>query len=122
MKNTPTDGKASAAWLEALTAHDKHLRRRGAAEKTRRAYGVDTDQFARWATAARIEPRAVEPRHIRRYAAALSDRHVAPATLARKLASLRSLFGSLVEQGILEQNPADLIASPKRPRNLPRVL
>jgi site-specific recombinase XerD len=122
MKNTPTDGKASEAWLDALSTLDKDLRRRGAAEKTRSAYGVDTEQFARWATAMRIEPAAVEPRHIRRYAAALSDRRVAPATLARKLASLRSLFGSLVEHGVLEQNPADLIPSPKRPRNLPRVL
>jgi integrase/recombinase XerC/integrase/recombinase XerD len=122
IQNTPTDGKASEAWLDALATLDKDLRRRGAAEKTRRAYGIDTEQFARWATAARIEPGAVNPRHIRRYAAALSDRHVAPATLARKLASLRSLFGSLVEHGVLEQNPADLIPSPKRPRNLPRVL
>jgi len=122
MKNTPTDGKASEAWLDALAALDKDLRRRGAADKTRRAYGIDSEQFARWATAARIEPGTVEPRHIRRYAAALSDRRVAPATLARKLASLRSLFGSLVEHGVLDQNPADLIPSPKRPRNLPRVL
>jgi site-specific recombinase XerD len=122
MKNTPTDGKASESWLEALATLDKDLRRRGAAEKTRRAYGIDTEQFARWATAARIEPAVVEPRHVRRYAAALSDRRVAPATLARKLASLRSLFGSLVEHGVLEQNPADLIPSPRRPRSLPRVL
>jgi site-specific recombinase XerD len=122
MKNTPTEGKASEAWLGALAMLDKDLRRRGAAEKTRRAYGIDTEQFARWATATRVEPGAVEPRHIRRYAAALSDRRVAPATLARKLASLRSLFSSLVEHGVLEQNPADLIPSPKRPRNLPRVL
>ena len=36
-------------WLDALTAFEEDLRRRAVAEKTHRAYGIDTHQFAAWA-------------------------------------------------------------------------
>jgi integrase/recombinase XerC/integrase/recombinase XerD len=42
--------------------------------------------------------------------------------VARKLASLRTLFRSLGEHGVLEQNPADLLSAPRRGERLPRVL
>ena len=35
----------SAAWIDATRLFDADLRRRGAAEKTRRAYGVDVSQL-----------------------------------------------------------------------------
>jgi len=52
----------------------------------------------------------------------LSGRGAAPTTLARKFASLRAFFRTLVEHGDLRANPADLLATPKRPRSLPDVL
>ena len=39
-----------------------------------------------------------------------------PQSVARKLASIRSFFRHLVERGELAQNPADLVASPRKPR------
>jgi integrase/recombinase XerC/integrase/recombinase XerD len=42
--------------------------------------------------------------------------------VARKLAAIRSFYGHMVERGSLEQNPADLVPSPRRPRGLPRAL
>ena len=122
MKNTPTAAEPSAAWRLALGAFDGDLRRRGAAEKTRRAYGIDAGQFAAWATGHGADPVDVGPRLLRRYAAALADRRVASTTVARKLASLRGMFRVLVEQGELEANPADLISAPKHPTRLPRTL
>ena len=47
---------------------------------------------------------------------------LAPATCARKLASLRALFESPREHGLIAQNPADLVATPRRAAHLPRVL
>ena len=122
MKNTPTAGQPSAAWASALQDLDADLRRRGAAEQTRRAYGIDAGQFAVWATRQRLEPETVTPRGLRRYAAALSEAGAAPTTVARKLASLRALFRSLREHGVVEQNPADLLSAPKRPQRLPKTL
>ena len=122
MKNTPTAEEPSEAWASALVAFDRDLRRRGAAEKTRRAYGVDLDQFARWAGGRGLAPEAVSARELRRYAAGLSQRGGAASTVARKLASLRAFYRSLVEHGQVQQNPADLLTAPKRGRRLPRPI
>ncbi len=117
-----THAPLSPAWREALALLDADLRRRGAAEKTRRAYGTDLDQFALWATDAGLAPATIGPRELRRYAARLSERRCAPSTVARKLASLRACFRTLREHGIVAQNPAELVATPKQGSHLPRVL
>jgi len=127
MKNSPTPSEhrrpePSPAWREALAMFDADLRRRGAAEKTRRAYGVDIGQFALWSTAQGLEPADMTPRALRRYAAVLSDSRAVATTVARKLASLRAFYRALREHGAIAHNPADLIPAPKRPRHLPRVL
>jgi site-specific recombinase XerD len=109
-------------WREALALLGEDLRRRDAAERTRRAYGVDLEQFARWAIAHGQGPRDVGPKTVRRYIAHLSEHGAAPTTTARKLAALRALFGSQREHGALLQNPADLVSTPRRPSHLPRVL
>jgi len=120
MKNTATSAQAS--WADALRTFDRDLQRRGAAERTRRAYGADIGELATWAAAQGIEPQAVTYRILRGYAARLSDRGAAPRTLARKLASSRAFFRSLVEHGDMAANPADLVPSPKLPQALPRTM
>jgi site-specific recombinase XerD len=127
MKKTPTQAEdrppePTPPWREALALFDADLRRRGAAEKTRRAYAIDIGQFALWCGAQGIDPVEVTPRTLRRYAATLSERRAVAATVARKLAALRALYRALREHGVVTQNPADLIPAPKRPRTLPRVL
>lgn len=126
MKNRPmttqdTD-ELPAGWHAALLLLDGDLRGRAAAEKTRRAYGIDVEQFARWASQGGLEPAEVDHRSLRRYAAALGESGAAATTVARKLAAIRALYRCLREHGHVTQNPADLVASPKRPRNLPTVL
>jgi site-specific recombinase XerD len=126
MKNTATaphpTNPLSAAWQQALETFDDDLRRRSAAVKTRRAYGIDLRQFGGWATARGLEPDAVAMRHLRRWAAALSEQRAAPTTVARKLAAQRAFFRTLVERGAIDANPAELVPAPKRPQRLPRAL
>jgi integrase/recombinase XerC/integrase/recombinase XerD len=107
-------------WDEALTAYDRDLRARAAAERTRRAYAVDLGQFVEWA--GERGPGDLRHRDVRRYAASLSSGGAAPATVARKLAAIRGLFDFLVRTERAGQNPADLVSSPKREEKLPRVL
>jgi tyrosine recombinase XerC len=109
-------------WEDALAAFDRDLRARKLAERTRRAYGVDLGQFAEWAGARELPPTAVRHRDVRRYAARLSADGAAAATVARKLAAVRGLYDFLVRTERAEQNPADLVSSPKREQKLPRVL
>jgi integrase/recombinase XerC/integrase/recombinase XerD len=109
-------------WRRALDAFDADLRRRAVATKTRRAYGIDTGQFGRWASAHELAPEAIDVRALRRYVAGLSEQGQAPSTVARKLAALRGLFRTQIELGDRAENPAELLSSPKRPQRLPRVL
>ena len=114
--------ECSPAWQQALDALAADLRRRAVAEKTAHAYAIDTTQLARWATSRELDPRTIDVRQMRRYLAGLSEQGQAPTTVARKLASIRALFRVQVALGAREENPADLLTSPKRPQRLPHVL
>jgi len=59
---------------------------------------------------------------VREYLSFLHERGVSRATVARKLASLRSFFRHLVRQERMAANPAAQVATPKLERRLPRAL
>jgi site-specific recombinase XerD len=109
-------------WDEALAAYDRDLGARSLAERTRRAYGVDLNQFVEWAEGRKLGIGDVRHRDVRRYGAGLSREGAAAATVARKLAAIRGLYDFLVRTERAGQNPADLVSSPKREQKLPRVL
>src|ERR671918_386611 len=114
MKNSPTGQQdRTAAWREALVLFDADLRRRGMAEKTRRAYGVDLGQFALWCTTQELGPTAVGPKDLRRYAAVLSGGDAVAARVARNLAALPAFYRPRRDPAQIRKNPADLIPSPK---------
>jgi site-specific recombinase XerD len=112
----------SDAWRRALALLQDDLQRTNAATRTRRAYGIDALQFARWADGHSLIPSTTAPRDIRRYVAHLSEQSLSATTTARKLASIRAMFRSQREHGEIEQSPADLLATPRRASHLPRVL
>ena len=113
---------SSMRWKSAIAEFDRDLLGRGLAERTRRAYAVDLSQFVEWAERRDLGPGDVRYRDVRRFGAGLSENAAAPATVARKLAAIRSLFGFLLRTERVEQNPADLVSSPKRAQKLPRLL
>src|SRR3954449_2097131 len=121
---TPIQGTAAVSepWRAALRTFDADLQRRGAADRTRKAYGTDAAELAAWATANRLSPDEIDYKALRRWAARLSQKGAAPRTMARKLASTRSLFRSLLEHGVVASNPADLLPAPKLPHTLPKTL
>jgi site-specific recombinase XerD len=109
-------------WSRALSLLDADLLRRDAAPRTRRAYRIDTEGFARWAGALGLQPAALTPRHVRRWVAQLSVDGCAPSTSARKLAALRALLDSQRRHGLIAHNPAELVSTPRRGNRLPTVL
>jgi site-specific recombinase XerD len=123
MADEPDRGAAlTSPWRQALDRFERDLVARGASDNTRRAYGADLGQFAAWATGRRLEPGSIAYRELRGYAAALSERGLGRASVARKLAAVRSLYTHLVAVGEAAQNPAELLPNPKRDSRLPRVL
>jgi site-specific recombinase XerD len=119
-KKTPTP--TEAIWQEALARFDDWQLARGMGEKTRRAYGVDLQQLAEWASSRELEPGALTHRELRHFAGVVSERGAMKSTVARKLAAIRTFYRHLVERGDLEANPAELVSSPKKDAYLPQVL
>src|SRR5215218_5775154 len=119
-----SDGSGAPAgpWEEALALLDQDLGHRGTAAATRVIYARDVEELARWAAPYALAPADVDYPWLRRYAAQMAERGLAPRTVARKLAGLRACFRVLVEHGLMEANPAELLASPKLPQRLPRAL
>ncbi len=115
-------GDLPAAWCGALELLDQDLRRRGAADGTRALYRTDVEELGRWAARYDLAPEEIDYPWLRRYAAQMAERGLAPRTVSRKLAGLRACFRVLVEHGLMEANPAELLASPKQPQRLPRAL
>ncbi len=97
---------------------------RGAGEHTLRAYSREVRGFAAF-----LEERlgadaaiaSVEHTDIRAYMGVLYDKGLAKASVARALAAVRSWFKWLAKAGLVEQNPALLVSTPKLPKHLPRV-
>jgi integrase/recombinase XerC len=113
--------EVSPAFQHEIERFDGYLRgERGFSEHTRRAYATDLRQLAGFLGPA-AEPAAVTPAEVRAF---LADCHgrLSPATVSRKLASLRSFFGHLVREGQRGADPSLGIPGPRQPRRLPRPL
>jgi site-specific recombinase XerD len=118
MKNEATTPQASDEWRTAMRLFDRELQRRGAAERTRRAYGVDLGALALWSSVHGVEPEGVDHGWLERYAAQLASRGAGPRAIARKLAAIRSFFTAMVELGEMTANPAEALP-PEQPQALP---
>lgn len=89
---------------------------RGASAETLRAYAADLAVFSEWlaehAPAERLEE--IDTHALRRFLGARS-RGAAPASAARRVASLRSFFRFLRRRGDIEVDPASVLEAPKQP-------
>jgi site-specific recombinase XerD len=110
------------AWGAAIDGFMRELGTRGVSHNTVRAYRADLGELADWASERGRDPAALAYRDLRAFAAALSDRALARSSTARKLTAIRSFHDHLVRAGKAEQNPAELLPTPKEHSKLPRVL
>jgi integrase/recombinase XerC len=100
---------------------------RDASSHTLRNYRADLEQFlaylrGRGGRGEGPSPAAVDPLAIRGFLARLHGAHLAKASVARKLATLRSFFRYLCRQGHLSANPAELVQGPRLPVRMARHL
>jgi site-specific recombinase XerD len=80
--------------VDVLPAIDRFLESPGLAESTRRSYGFDLRDFARWLDRRALRLDEVDTRALAEYTAELGRdrRRLAPTTIARRLASVRSFL------------------------------
>lgn len=115
---------------EYLEQFFQHLRyERNVSPHTLRNYLSDLGQFHDYiakpkadGTHEQIAVKDIDHLTIREWMAELHAENLKKTTIARKLASLRTLFQFLVREGVLETNPAKLVATPKIQRKLPTHL
>ena len=65
---------------------------------------------------------ATETDAVRTYLAYLNDKQYSKATIARKLATLRSFYKFLVKRNQLDSNPVAAVRTPKQDKKLPKFL
>jgi integrase/recombinase XerC len=107
----------------AIAAFIRHLdRERNASVHTRRAYEKDLDQLlthAREQLGREPSPRDIDHLLIRSFLSRLHERGLKKVSAARKLAALRTFFRFLCREGVLENNPARALLSPRTERRIP---
>ena len=109
---TTTVEKAIAKFIRAL-------QERNASVHTIKAYRTDLEEFSAY-----VGPQGwsdIDHVLIRGYLSSLYERGLSKTSVARALAALRSLYRWLAQEGVVDQNPAKLVATPKLPKKLPRV-
>jgi integrase/recombinase XerD len=95
---------------------------RGASPNTVRAYSADLARYLDWAQRSSVDPVLLTHRQMRRYLAELDRAGYARRTVARRLSSVRSFFAYLVAEGFADSDPASVLATPKMPSRLPRIV
>jgi integrase/recombinase XerC len=93
---------------------------RNASLHTLRAYSKELRRFAEY-VGPDIKWKDIDHVFIRGFLSQLHAANLSKVSVARALAALRSLFKWLAREGLVQQNPAKLVSTPKLPKKLPRV-
>src|SRR5579872_5078829 len=104
--------KASRQFLAAL-------KQRNASLNTIAAYEKDLVAFSAYIGDESWD--AIDHVRIRGFLSHLYERGLSKTSVARSLAAVRSLYRWLAREGMVDQNPAMLVATPRLPKKLPRV-
>jgi len=97
----------------------RSLRERNASLHTIKAYTSDLDNFASYVGFR--DWRSIDHLTIRGFLSHLYEKGLSKTSVARCLAAVRSLYRWLAQEGVVEQNPAALVSTPKLAKKLPRV-
>ena len=84
-----------------------------------KAYTGDLENFAAYVGSRNW--RDIDHVAIRGFLSHLYEKGLGKTSVARSLAAVRSLYRWLAQEGVVEQNPAALVSTPKLPKKLPRV-
>ena len=112
--------QGSAEIRQGITAFLKSLASKNSSAHTLRAYRNELNRFAAF-LGPEIRWKDVDHVFIRSFLSQLHTQGLSKVSVARALAALRSMYKWLAREGIVQQNPAKLVAMPKTPKKLPRV-
>ena len=106
-----------------IRRHLQHLRvERRLAERTLAMYGDAFKWLQDFAAAMPVPLREVQTHHVRRWAAQLHGRGLAPRSIAIALSAWRGLYRWLGRDAVVALNPVDGVRAPKAAKPLPKAL
>jgi len=91
-------------------------------EHTVIAYAADLEQFSVFLAQEGIEISVAEYPAIRLWVISLVEDGLHPATINRKMASLRSFYKFLLKRARIKQDPSQRLQALKTPKRLPEYL
>lgn len=97
----------------------RSLRERNVSAHTIKAYTGDLKLFAAYVDSREFDE--IDHVTVRGFLSSLYEKGLGKTSVARALAAVRSLYRWLAQEGMVEQNPAALVSTPKLPKKLPRV-
>jgi integrase/recombinase XerC len=101
----------------------RYLQANNASPYTIKNYGTDIGQFLDYCRERGVHtPEGVERTLLRDYMAELGKAGYVEASIARRVAELRSFGDFLVREGVLERNPFRTVSAPRVPQRLPKYL
>jgi site-specific recombinase XerD len=106
---------------EALRRFLRSLEARDASPETRRSYETAISAYLEWLEAHDADWRSPGKSTLRAYLAHLSEGH-AKTSVAQRLAALRAFHRYCARSGLAPGDPWGVIATPRLPRRLPKVL
>ena len=106
-----------------LAAYERYLKdEKHASANTVSSYMRDLKQFASYIAERQLELTQVTQERVSTYLDYLSGQGKSPATVSRSLASIKGFYHHLLDQGVVEENPAIHVAAVKAEKKLPQVL
>jgi integrase/recombinase XerC len=106
-----------------IRAHLVHLEvERRLAPNTLTMYRDAFNRLADFAAAQPVALREVQPHHVRRWAAQLNAKGLAPRSIAIQLSAWRGLYRWLGRDGHVALNPVDGVRPPRAAKPLPKAL
>ena len=106
-----------------IQRHLTHLRvERRLAPRTLALYADALQRLQTFAAGQRTPLREVQIHHVRRWAAALHGKGLAPRSIALMLSAWRGLYRWLGNDGLVALNPAEGVRAPKAAQPLPKAL
>ena len=91
-------------------------------DNTVAAYEHDTIDFFTWCRRKKLGSVELPTEKLYDYLLDLRNRSLNPATIARRLSTLKHLYKFLVGEGVITKNPAASIEGPRLMRKLPQIL
>ena len=110
-------------WKNSIIDFSHYLKlERGLSKNTLLAYARDLNKLAAWAEENDLNPLQITYPHLSNFLTSVYNENMAARSQSRLISAIKTYYKYLILEDYLEENPSDLLETPKLGRKLPDVL